>query len=446
MSREAAMVPGPSRQGEATVKLGQTAPAPADGGEPRGHTVPTAGVGGNARLTAMTGLLLLALLVLEIASAAFFFLLAANLAALGGPAYDVIRPVHFFVGFLLMPLVAIKLVSTGYRFGRYYLRAHAYHEAGPPRPVPRIIAPVLIGSSVTLFGSGVEMWSFRNQFGYAWTAIHNTSAVVFTATLAVHIAVHVREAHRNAAAELAGTPIAVAGAEPAEPIHEPLGGTVTRRSLLGGGLAFGAVLGAGASGFPVRSWAFLQPMRPGEATFDFPIMNFEGGAQKVDVTRWRLRIAGSVAHPLELTEAELLSLPAEEHRYAISCVDGWTAERTWRGVPVARLLRMAGADRDFGHVLIRSTSGYFWDHDRSHVLAGGALVCTHINGERLNDDHGYPARLIIPGLLGQSQIKWIDELDVGHGGPQNFAGPRFDFRNPVVTGHLLDRDPAGMRP
>ena len=428
------------------MNLRRAAQAPGNGGPSQEHTVPTAGVGGNARLTAVTGVILLALLVLEIASAVFFFLLAANLAALGGPAYDVIRPVHFFVGFMLMPLIAIKLISTGYRFSRYYLRDRAYHEAGPPRPVPRVIAPILIGSSVTLFASGVEMWSFRNQFGYAWTAIHNTSAVVFTVTLAVHIVVHVRNAHRTAAAELAGTPIPVAGVRSEEQVREPLGGAVTRRSVLGGGLAFGAVLGVGASGFPVASWAFLQPMRPGNGTFEFPTMNYEGGAQKVNAPLWRLRIDGSVAHPLELTEADLLSLPTEDHRYALSCVDGWTVERTWRGVPVATLLRMAGADSDFGHVLIRSTSGYFWDHARSHVVAGGALICTHINGERLNDDHGYPARLIIPGLLGQSQIKWVDALHVGHGDPENFAGTRFDFKNPVVTGHLLDPDPAGMRP
>ena len=292
---------------------------------------PSVGVAGNSRLTSLTGTLLLALFILQIASAVGFALLSYNLAALGGPAYDVIRPVHFFVGFLLMPLIAVKLLSTGYRFGRYYTRDRSYHDAGPPRPVPRLIAPILIASSVTLFGSGVEMWSFQNQFGYAWTAIHNVSAFVFTSALIIHIVCHVREAHRNAAADLAGTPIAVAGADPGAPVHEPLGGAVTRRAVLGGGLAVGAVLGVGASGFPVTSWNFLQPLRPGAGAFDFPVMNYEGGGQQVDVAAWRLRISGAVGAPLELTEAQLLALPAEEHRYAINCVDGWTAVRTWRG-------------------------------------------------------------------------------------------------------------------
>lgn len=406
---------------------------------------PSVGVAGNTRLTSLTATLLLALFILQIASAVGFALLSYNLAALGGPAYDVIRPVHFFVGFLLMPLIAVKLLSTGYRFGRYYTGNRAYHDAGPPRPVPRLIAPILIASSVTLFGSGVEMWSFQNQFGYAWTAIHNVSAFVFTAALITHIALHVREAHRHAAADLAGTPITVAGADPDVSVHEPLGGAVTRRAVLGGGLAVGAVLGVGASGFPVTSWNFLQPLRPGAGAFDFPVMNYEGGGQQVDVAAWRLRISGAVGAPLELSEAQLLALPAEEHRYAINCVDGWTAVRTWRGVPVAALLRMARVEEGFGHVLVRSTSGYFWDHASSHMLARGALICTHIDGRRLNDDHGYPARLIVPGLLGKSLIKWIDGLVVGHGGPENLVGPHLDFKNPIISGHQLPSDPVGHR-
>ena len=413
--------------------------------ESAGGAVPrrSVGVAGNTRLTSLVATTLLVLLVLQVASAVVFALLSYNVAALGGPVYDVVRPVHFLVGFLLMPLIAIKLGSTGYRFGRYYTRNRAYHEAGPPRPVPRLIAPILIASAVILFGSGVEMWSFRNQFGYAWTAIHNTSAFVFVVALSIHVIVHVREANREAAADLAAVPVAGAGTDVAA--QEPLGGAVTRRALIGGGLAVGAVLGVGASGFPVASWNFLQPLRPGSAPFDFPIMNYEGGAQQVDVAAWRLRIGGAVARPVELTEEQLLALPSEEHTYAINCVDGWTAVRTWRGVPVATLLRMAGVVDDFGHVLVRSTSGYFWDHARSHMLTPGALLCTHIDGRRLNDDHGYPARLIIPGLLGKSQIKWVDGLVVGRGGPQNFIGPHLDFKDPVVTGHLLPADPAGHR-
>jgi DMSO/TMAO reductase YedYZ molybdopterin-dependent catalytic subunit len=399
------------------------------------------GVAGNTRLTSLVGVVLLALLVLEVASALWFALLTYNLALPPGPLYDVVRPVHFLVGFMLMPLIAIKLASTGYRFGRYYTRNPAYHRAGPPPPLLRLIAPLLIVSAVILVFSGVEMWSYRNQFGLPWTAIHDTSAFAFVTVLVIHIALHVRQAHREAAADLAGAP---SSAQPAAAGPPP--GVTTRRALLGGGVLAGLALGVGASQWPTPRLAWLAPLRAGPAALDFPVMNYEGGPQVVDVSRWRLRVTGLVDHPLQLTEADLLALPVEEHTYAINCVDGWTAVRTWRGVSLARLLRMAGAHPDFSHVRIRSTSGYRWDHRRDHVLAAGALLVTHVNGVRLNDDHGYPARLMVPGVVGEQNIKWVDELQVGRGDAETYLSEHVDFSDPTVTGSLLPQDPAGRRP
>jgi DMSO/TMAO reductase YedYZ molybdopterin-dependent catalytic subunit len=171
----------------------------------------------------------------------------------------------------------------------------------------------------------------------------------------------------------------------------------------------------------------------------------EGGAQRVDVARWRLRVSGAVRTPLSLDVAALSALPAEEHEYPLNCVTGWSATRRWRGVPVAALLDMAGADPRFGHVQVRSTSGYHWDHDRGHVLLRGALLVTHVDGVRLDDDHGFPARLLIPGLQGQSNVKWVDELTVGLGRPQLYVGPNLEPRSQPVTGSLLPPDPAGSR-
>lgn len=399
------------------------------------------GVAGNTRLTSLTGVVLLALLTLQVLSALWFALLTYNVEVPLGPLYDVVRPVHFLVGFMLMPLIAIKLASTGYRFGRYYTRGRAYRSAGPPRPLLRLIAPLLISSAVILVVSGVEMWSYRNQLGLPWTAIHNTAAFTFVTVLVIHIALHVRDAHREAAADLAGAPSPMQPAATGAP-----SGATTRRVLLGSGMVTGLVLGVGASQWPTPLLGWLSPLRAGQGALDFPVMNFEGGPQVVDVSRWRLRVTGLVDHPLELTEAGLLALPTEQHTYAINCVDGWTAIRTWRGVSIARLLRMAGAHSDFTHIRIRSTSGYRWDHTRGHVLAAGALLVTHVNGVRLDDDHGYPARLMVPGVVGEQNVKWVDELLVGRGGTESYLGEHVDFSDPTVTGGLLPQDPAGRRP
>lgn len=409
--------------------------SPAQAGEPAD------GVAGNTRLTSLAATALLALITLQVISAVFFALLTYNVSLPVGPFYDVVRPVHFFVGFMLMPLIAIKLASTGYRFTRYYTRNPAYHAAGPPHPVGRLIAPALVGSAVILVASGVEMWSYQNQFNLPWTAIHNVAAFTFVSVVIVHIVLHVRQAHREAAADLAGVPARADAA-----VTGPPAGAITRRAVIGGAIAFGAVLGAGASSWPLSQLGWLEPLKTGSDAMDFPVMNFEGGPQVVDPVRWRLRVTGLVTRPLELTEAQLLAMPTEEHTYSINCVDGWTAMRTWRGVPIATLLRTAGADPSFTHVQVRSTSGYHWDHERGHMLASGALLVTHINGVRLNDAHGYPARLMVPGLVGESNIKWVDGLQVLNGTAESYLGQHVDFKNPTITGKLLPRDPAGRRP
>jgi len=179
-------------------------------------------------------------------------------------------------------------------------------------------------------------------------------------------------------------------------------------------------------------------------------MNYEGGAQVVDLSRWRLVVDGErdlVRSPLSLTYEDILKLPTEEHEFAIDCVTGWTAVRRWRGIPLARLLEAAGASDDFGHVLVRSTSGYHWSHHRSNVLLTGSLLVTHVNGVPLNDDHGFPARILIPGTIGQSNIKWVDRITVRRGAPEVYVAPNLKYDPSLPTsGKLLPKNPAGRRP
>lgn len=390
----------------------------------------TGGVIGNRRLTALFGVVLLVLLAIQVLSAVWFAFLSYNIATPGGPIFGLVRPVHFFVGFLLFPLIGVKLATVGYRFARYYTRNRAYHDAGPPRPLLRMIAPLLVLSTVVLFASGVEMWSFRNQFGIPWIAVHDVSAFTFVALLTVHVVAYTREAQREARADLQ---------------NPGTDGAITRRALLTGGTVAGLTLAVGAAQWPSVALSFLAPLRAGAAALDFPVMNYEGGAQRVDVERWRLAIRGDVARPLLLDIDAVMALPMEEHRYAVNCVTGWTATRTWRGVPVAHILEMAGMRDSVSHVQVRSTSGYHWDHHLDILRQSGALLVTHVDGVRLNDAHGYPLRLMIPGVTGQSNIKWVDGLIAGDGAAENYLGAHVEFGNQPVSGYFLPRDPAGMR-
>lgn len=392
--------------------------------------IPKKGVAANLRLTSLAGVALLAMLIVQVVSAVLFALLSLNVSLPAGPIFDAVRPVHFFVGFLLMPVILIKLASVGYRFAMYYLGRPGYHDAGPPGLTARLLAPALVVSALVLLVSGVEMWSFRNDLLAIWTQIHLLAAICFVAALALHLTINAGRAHREAAADLGN--------------GEKVPGRITRRALLGAGIAGGVAVAVSTANWPIPKLSWLYQRQVGGRPLDFPVMNYEGGAQSVDLTRWRLRVTGAVSTPLELDYARLRSLATQEHAYPLNCVTGWSATRRWRGVPVATLLDMAGAHADFGHVLVRSTSGYHWDHHRQNVLVRGALIVTHVDGVVLNEGHGFPARLLIPGLEGQSNIKWVDELQVGMGAPELYVGPNLEPRSQPVTGPLLPPDPAGM--
>jgi DMSO/TMAO reductase YedYZ molybdopterin-dependent catalytic subunit len=387
------------------------------------------GVPGNRRLTSTLGIVLLVLLLVQVLSALWFALLSYNVPAPGGDVFGVVRPAHFFVGFLLVPLIGLKLASVGYRFGRYYTRGAAYRDAGPPRTLLRLMAPLLVLATVVLFASGVEMWSFQNQFGLPWIAVHDIAAFSFVALLGLHVAYHLREAQRMAREDAA----------------RPVQGAITRRALLAGGAVAGLTLAVGAAQWPSSALSFLAPRRAGDGALDFPVMNYEGGSQHVDVSRWLLHVSGEVRQPLVLGIDQVMALPTEEHRYQVNCVTGWTATRTWRGVPVAHLLGMAGLRDGASHVQVRSTSGYHWDHHLGTLLQPGALLVTHVDGVRLDDDHGYPLRLMLPGVTGQSTIKWVDGLVVGSGAAENYLDAHLRWGNQPVSGYFLPRNPAGMR-
>ena len=170
------------------------------------------GVGGNERLTSITGAVLFVLLgligitVLQVRS---------------------LLPEHLLLGFVLIPPLGLKMFSTGYRFIRYYTGDAVYRRAGPPRLMLRLIAPVVVISTVALFATGLELWAFGLRFGPVWVAAHKLSFVIWLPFILVHAFSYFNKSADAVAGELSGkTP----------------GGAFARRSLVVGSLVAGIVL------------------------------------------------------------------------------------------------------------------------------------------------------------------------------------------------------------
>lgn len=157
---------------------------------------------------------------------------------------------------------------------------------------------------------------------------------------------------------------------------------------------------------------------------------------RIDAGAWRLRVGGpGVERPYSLSYAELLALPARAVTCFLECAGngrtlyemllGRPAEGTrwglgafgvaeWRGVPLGELLARAGLRPSAVDVLATGldTPAIERPVPVDVALRPDTLIATHMNGEPLPPDHGFPARLIIPGRIGMANIKWLGAVTV----------------------------------
>lgn len=168
---------------------------------------------GNDRLTSLTGAVLLLLLLL-------IGITVLRVRAL--------LPQHLFLGLALIPPLGLKMYSTGWRFIRYYTGDAAYRRAGPPELLLRLIAPLLVLSTIAVFATGVELWIFGLRYGSIWLAAHKLTFLIWLPFVAIHALSYVNKSSQAVADELAGRTAPESG--------------FTRRSLVVGSLVAGIAL------------------------------------------------------------------------------------------------------------------------------------------------------------------------------------------------------------
>ncbi|MDL9979271.1 molybdopterin-dependent oxidoreductase [Microbacterium sp. ASV49] len=140
---------------------------------------------------------------------------------------------------------------------------------------------------------------------------------------------------------------------------------------------------------------------------------------QVDPATWKLRIHGLVDREVNLTWNELLALPLEESATTLTCVSNdvggdLISNAVWLGYPIRNLLAKAGVKPGADMVLSTSTDG-FTASTPLEVLtdARDAILAVGMNGEPLPPEHGFPVRMVVPGLYGYvSATKWVTDLEV----------------------------------
>lgn len=100
--------------------------------------------------------------------------------------------VHLFLGLVLLGPITAKTASTGYRFARYYTRDPAYRSKGPPEPLLRAIAPLVLASTVVVFVSGIALLIAGPRGRQPLLALHKVSFIVWVVFTGIHVLGHVQ--------------------------------------------------------------------------------------------------------------------------------------------------------------------------------------------------------------------------------------------------------------
>jgi DMSO/TMAO reductase YedYZ molybdopterin-dependent catalytic subunit len=241
--------------------------------------------------------------------------------------------------------------------------------------------------------------------------------------------------------------------DPSGPLREPSTSSeevVARRSFLRATVLIGALATAGAvfGRFLADGAARIAEARsrirlpvparpaapiPGRADLDIeglaPYVTPNGDFYRIDTAlqvpvidpdEWTLRLTGMVEREMTITFAELLARPLSEHMTTLTCVSNeiggnLVGNATWLGLPIRDLLAEAGPQPGADMVLSKSHDGWtastpldvLQDPQRQSLLA------VAMNGEPLPVEHGFPVRMVVPGLYGYvSATKWVTEMKV----------------------------------
>lgn len=142
------------------------------------------------------------------------------------------------------------------------------------------------------------------------------------------------------------------------------------------------------------------------------------GNPDLDATAWRLSVGGLVENPLTLTYDDLQALPAVEEYATLKCIgdpiDGSAmGNALWKGVRLKDLFAHAGgAKSTASEIILRAADKYSDSFPLKKALEKGTILAYRMNGAPLPKDHGFPARVIVPGIYGMKNVKWLTDLEL----------------------------------
>ena len=364
--------------------------------------------------------------------AMFFALDIAFLASLAGFAFapDALGQalIEVMPGFIVVPLIGLlqfwakRLLVAGVLVGFLGCGAVAGAFAVDPRRRDRTVlaigalpwvASVVLGQ---LFAPGVVDL-------YSVLLTSAVGAVAYFVALQLLAGVATYQPARSAAERSPSRRRVLYGAA-------AISAVVALASLAGGSAV--RALGKGAEGIPLvarrlRTKVSPPPALPGFDSIQPLTPRITDNADhytvdttlikpSVDIAKWTLDIGGSVANPFSLTYEQLLDLEAVEQLKTLECISNeiggdLMSTALWTGVPLRDLLARAQPTAQTYDVKLTSVDGYTDSIRIEKAMEPDTIVAYLMNGVTIPQDHGYPARLLVPNIYGMKNVKWLRSVE-----------------------------------
>lgn len=354
--------------------------------------------------------------------------------------YQVTQGIHITAGIACFPLILGKLYTI------YPQLFQTPPVKGPLHLLERASIALFVGASLVQITIGLLNTYQWYPWNFGFREVHWALSFVVIGSLAIHIAVKLpmiarfwtrnSEGTRELHGETPGDDDAPVEETP-DAVGAPVGGVtgrifrwidsspaaepaVSRRGFVtavGVSTATVVALTAGQSFAALSPFNIFAPRVKGTGPAGLPVNRTAKAAQVLDTAvapDWSLTVANG-SRTISMSRAELLALPQTTVDLPISCVEGWSQMATWKGVRLRDLLDQVGADTSHGLKLtsLEKKGGYrVTQMGPEYAFDASTLVALEVNGETLDIDHGYPARMIAPGRPGVLQTKWLSSLEV----------------------------------
>ncbi|GHO93252.1 hypothetical protein KSF_033000 [Reticulibacter mediterranei] len=138
----------------------------------------------------------------------------------------------------------------------------------------------------------------------------------------------------------------------------------------------------------------------------------------VAASSWQLKVYGKVTQPYTLTYDQIMALPRKQQYESMMCISNevggpYMSNALWEGIPLADLLTRAGKiAQGASKVVLHATDDYADSIHLTKALEPTTLVALRMNDATLPQGHGFPARLLVPGIYGMKHVKWITGIEV----------------------------------